>query len=68
MARSNAPDGVRELMLARWGIPGAPAYGRGAITNIRNVKRPHWRGWLKPANRCVVLFTDRPHRICYVGE
>ena len=32
---------------------------RGALrTNIRNTKSPHWRGWLKPANRCVVPFTS----------
>jgi putative SOS response-associated peptidase YedK len=23
----NAPDGVRELMLARWGMPGPPQFG-----------------------------------------
>jgi putative SOS response-associated peptidase YedK len=27
-------------------------------TNIRNTKSPHWRGWLKPANRCVVPWTS----------
>ncbi len=28
----NASDGVRELAMARWGMP---------VTNIRNVKSPH---------------------------
>jgi hypothetical protein len=52
----NAPDGVRELAMLRWGMPGPPQF-RGALsTNIRNT--PHWRGWLKPANRCVVPFTS----------
>ena len=54
----NAPDGVRELAMARWGMPGPPAYGGAPITNIRNVKSPHWRAWLKPESRCVVPFTS----------
>jgi putative SOS response-associated peptidase YedK len=54
----NAPDGVRELAMARWGMPGPPAFGGAPITNIRNVKSPHWRAWLKPENRCVVPFTS----------
>ena len=36
----NAPDGVRELMLARWGMPGPPQFGGAPITNIRNTKSP----------------------------
>jgi putative SOS response-associated peptidase YedK len=24
------------------------------VTNIRNTTSPHWRGWLKPENRCLV--------------
>jgi putative SOS response-associated peptidase YedK len=39
----NGPDGVRELAMARWGMPGPPAFGGAPITNIRNVKSPHWR-------------------------
>ena len=27
---------------------------RAAVTNIRNTSSPHWRGWLKPENRCLV--------------
>lgn len=54
----NAPDGGRELAMARWGMPGPPAFGGAPITNIRNTKSPHWRGWLKPQNRCVVPFTS----------
>ena len=54
----NAPDGVRELMMARWGMPGPPQFGGVPITNIRNTKSPHWRAWLKPENRCVVPFTS----------
>jgi putative SOS response-associated peptidase YedK len=49
----NASDGIRELAMARWGMPGPPAFGGAPITNIRNVKSPHWRAWLKPENRCV---------------
>jgi putative SOS response-associated peptidase YedK len=54
----NAHDGVRELMMARWGMPGPPQFGGAPITNIRNTKSPHWRAWLKPENRCVVPFTS----------
>jgi putative SOS response-associated peptidase YedK len=54
----NAPGGVRELMLARWGMPGPPQFGGAPITNIRNTKSPHWRAWLKPENRCVVPFNS----------
>lgn len=57
----NAPDGVRELTLARWGMPTPPAYLNGpvdrGVTNIRNVGSAHWRRWLKPANRCLVPAT-----------
>lgn len=54
----NAPDGTRELAMARWGMPCPPAYGSAPVTNIRNTKSPHWRAWLKPANRCVVPWTS----------
>jgi putative SOS response-associated peptidase YedK len=58
----NQPDG-RELTMARWGMP-SPVFalkGRNSdsgVTNIRNVKSPHWRRWLGPENRCVVPFTS----------
>ena len=54
----NAQDGVRELSLARWGMPGPPQFGGLPITNIRNVKSPHWRRWLGVGNRCVVPWTS----------
>ena len=53
----------RELAMARWGMP-SPAFalkGRNSdpgITNVRNVKSPHWRRWLGEASRCVVPFTS----------
>jgi putative SOS response-associated peptidase YedK len=59
----NAPDGVRELTLARWGMP-SPAFalkGRNSdtgVTNVRNVASPHWRRWLGVENRCLVPFTS----------
>ena len=49
-----AADGERELVMARWGMPGPPQYGGQPVTNIRNVASPHWRGWLGRRNRCVV--------------
>lgn len=56
-------DGVRELVLARWGMP-SPSFAlkgrkvdRG-VTNVRNAASPHWRRWLQPASRCLVPFTS----------
>jgi putative SOS response-associated peptidase YedK len=58
----NQPEG-RELTMARWGMPSplASLNGRNSdpgVTNIRNVKSPHWRRWLGIENRCVVPFTS----------
>ncbi len=56
-------DGVRELAMARWGMP-SPAFalqGRKTdpgVTNIRNSASPHWRRWLSPAHRCLVPLTS----------
>jgi hypothetical protein len=43
------PGGV-----SRWGMPPPPRAGGYPVTNIRNTTSPHWRGWLKPENRCLV--------------
>jgi putative SOS response-associated peptidase YedK len=54
-------DGERELVMARWGMPSPPQFVTGidrGVTNIRNVASPHWRGWLKPENRCLVPATS----------
>ena len=47
-------DGTRVMEMFRWGIPGPKAFGEKPVTNVRNVKSPHWRPWLKPAYRCLV--------------
>ena len=31
-----------------------PRTGGPPVTNVRNTSSPHWRGWLKPENRCLV--------------
>ena len=54
----NTADGERELVLARWGMPGPPQFGGQPVTNIRNVSSPHWRGWLGAKNRCIVPATS----------
>jgi putative SOS response-associated peptidase YedK len=46
--------GQRELIKMRWGMPPPPKFGGPPITNVRNTSSPHWRGWLKPENRCLV--------------
>jgi putative SOS response-associated peptidase YedK len=54
----NSADGERELVMARWGMPGPPQFGGQPVTNIRNVSSPHWRGWLSARNRCLVAATS----------
>jgi putative SOS response-associated peptidase YedK len=49
-----AADGERELVLARWGMPGPPQYGGAPVT----LDSPHWRGWLGRHNRCLVPATS----------
>ena len=44
----------REMVMMRWGMPPPPRTGGPPVTNIRNTSSPHWRGWLKPENRCLV--------------
>ena len=51
-------DGERELTMMRWGFPPPPALGTRPVTNVRNVKSPYWRGWLKPDFRCLVPATS----------
>src|SRR6202046_1787664 len=58
----NQPEG-RELAMARWGMPSPKSALKGrnsdsGVTNIRNVKSPHWRRWLAAEHRCVVRFTS----------
>jgi putative SOS response-associated peptidase YedK len=56
-------DGERELTMARWGMP-SPAFALegkkvdSGVTNIRNVKSPHWRRWLGHEHRCLVPLTS----------
>jgi putative SOS response-associated peptidase YedK len=50
VVRNVGPD--RELTMMRWGMP--PPRAGYPVTNIRNTSSPHWRGWLKPENRCLV--------------
>jgi putative SOS response-associated peptidase YedK len=56
-------DGVRELVIARWGMPSPVFALQGkkvdhGVTNVRNTASPHWRRWLVPAARCLVPFTS----------
>jgi hypothetical protein len=41
--KSDQPDGRADRYEgARWCMPGPPQYGDQPVTNIRNVKSPHW--------------------------
>jgi putative SOS response-associated peptidase YedK len=53
-----ARDGVREMMMMRWGFPPPPNLGRRPVTNVRNTQSPYWRGWLKSEFRCLVPATS----------
>ena len=53
----NTPDGT-EMTMMRWGMPPPLRTGGAPVTNIRNTSSPHWRGWLKPDNRCLVPFNS----------
>jgi putative SOS response-associated peptidase YedK len=50
--------GEREMTMMRWGMPPPLRTGGPLVTNIRNTFSPHWRGWLKPENRCLVPFNS----------
>jgi putative SOS response-associated peptidase YedK len=58
-----APDGAREMLMARWGFP-APVWPGSKsrnpyLTNIRNTDSKYWRPWLsKPEHRCLVPATS----------
>jgi putative SOS response-associated peptidase YedK len=61
-----ADDGVRELAMARWGLPTPDEHLVGktggkltdsGVTNVRNTHIGHWRRWMEPANRCLVPMT-----------
>lgn len=49
--------GKLEWQRMRWGLPGPPKLGSAPVTNIRNVKSPHWRALLQTQHRCLVPFT-----------
>jgi putative SOS response-associated peptidase YedK len=53
-----AVDGERELTMMRWGFPPPPNLGTAPVTNVRNLKSPYWRGWLKAEWRCLVPATS----------
>jgi putative SOS response-associated peptidase YedK len=58
-----APDGVRELVMARWGFPPPSIPGSKPrnpyLTNVRNTDSRYWRTWLtKPQHRCLVPATS----------
>jgi putative SOS response-associated peptidase YedK len=66
-----APDGVREIVNARWGFPQpTPREGEkprpGFVTNVRNSRTAWWRPWIEKAgSRCLVpvtSFAEYDHR------
>jgi putative SOS response-associated peptidase YedK len=58
-----APNGVRELLMMRWGFPPPVIPGSKPrnpyLTNVRNTESRYWRTWLKEtASRCLVPVTS----------
>lgn len=58
-----APDGVRELLMMRWGFPPPVIPGSKPrnpyLTNVRNTDSRYWQTYLKdPARRCLVPATS----------
>jgi len=58
-----APDGVRELVMMKWGFPPPVIPGSKPrnpyLTNVRNTDSRYWRTHLKPtAHRCLVPVTS----------
>jgi len=51
-------DGGRELAMMRWGFPPPPNLGTRPVSNVRNVKSPYLRNWLKPDFRCLMPVTS----------
>jgi putative SOS response-associated peptidase YedK len=51
----NSVDGERELVMARWGMPGPPQFGGQPVTNIRNVASPQARRWDMHRRRHVTI-------------
>ena len=53
-------DGL-ELVTARWEMPSLQSDLKTrrdpGVTNVRNLKSPHWRRWLGPEHRCLVPVT-----------
>jgi putative SOS response-associated peptidase YedK len=47
-------DGDNALGHATTSAHGRASRHQHPVTNIRNTSSPHWRGWLKPENRCLV--------------
>jgi putative SOS response-associated peptidase YedK len=58
-----APDGVRELLMMRWGFPPPIIPGskprNSYLTNVRKTDSRYWTPWLKkPEHRCLVPVTS----------
>src|SRR5277367_346723 len=52
-----AADGLRELAMARWGMPSPLSALKGrnwdsGVTNVRLAASPQWRRWLGVESRC----------------
>jgi putative SOS response-associated peptidase YedK len=52
------PDGVRELVMMRWGFPPPMRPEASLVTNVRKTAGHWWRPWLQAGHRCLVPVTS----------
>jgi putative SOS response-associated peptidase YedK len=60
-----APDGMRELVMMRWGFPPPTNPAVPLVTNVRNTASHWWKPWLMQGHRCLVpatSFCEYDHR------
>jgi putative SOS response-associated peptidase YedK len=51
-------DGVRELVMMRWGFPPPMRAESSLVTNVRNTASHWWKPWLMAGHRCLVPVTS----------
>jgi putative SOS response-associated peptidase YedK len=44
--------------MMRWNFPPPPNLRTAPVTNMRNLKSPYWRGWLKAEWHCFAPATS----------
>jgi putative SOS response-associated peptidase YedK len=56
-----APDGIRELIMMRWGFPPPMRAESALVTNVRNTASHWWKPWLTPVKHVGDWWCSRWH-------